>query len=93
MYQVEKTNFGYTLTNGSEVYVLNKTKNNDANSSSYYFKQVAPISKYICGVFKERGKRERGKRERGKRAFKGKHYNLFRIYITITGDRAYIDFE
>ena len=82
MYQVEKTNFGYTLTNGSEVYVLNKTKNNDANSSSYYFKQVAPISKYICGVFKERGKR----------AFKGKHYNLFRVYIDIVGGTANIKF-
>jgi hypothetical protein len=83
MYDVTETEYGYTLSNGYEVYLLNESKKRDTKASPYYLKQVEPIKKYICGLFKESKKN----------SFKGKHYSLYRVYIDITGNTAYINFK
>lgn len=79
-FDVEQTAYGYTLKNGIDTYVLNKSKIYQ-NDYQFYLKQVEPNPKFITGLFRKKNK------------FFGSTIDKKRVQITLFEKSALITIE
>lgn len=56
VYELIKTEYGYTLINGSEKLVMNMTKKSNS-PTPFYLKRVYPSQDYLTGLFYDKHKR------------------------------------
>lgn len=64
---IERTQYGFLLRGGSDIYLMNKSTVN-ALATPYYLKRVEPTKEYITGLFYKRARNEYvGKAQNGQK--------------------------
>jgi len=79
-FNIVETSYGYTLTNGSQKLVMNKSKIQGA-AAKYFLKEVEPFENYITGLFYNKLKKN----------YRGKTVDGKFIFVRIVGGVAFIN--